>query len=139
MCVNVKRTGRFLSVLSPMFFVVFYPLCKFLSLSFSFSLFCLPSLSGQLQQFLFTLFVPVLYLALTTCLLFSLSLYSPLSQLAVFFYDPFSLFSPLSLSCYIRLSFCSSAHLFSFQWLAHAHILCLAGVVMVLIGGWPGY
>lgn len=27
----------------------------------------------------------------------------------------------------------------SLRWLGHAHIFCLAGVVMVLIGGWSGY
>lgn len=58
MCVNVKRTGRFLSVLSPMFFVVFYLLCKFLSLSFSIFLFLLLSLSGKLEQFFICSFCP---------------------------------------------------------------------------------
>lgn len=169
MCVNVKRTGRFLSVLSPMFFVVFYLLCKFLSLSFSIFPFLLPSLSGKLEQFFICSFCPsslprshcpsffsfrLFFFPLSQSLTFLSFVPSCYTAYIHFFYrgnvflclslslclSPlFSLSFPPSRSCYIRLSFCGSAHLFSFHWLAHAHILCLAGVVMVLIGGWPGY
>lgn len=145
MCVNVKRAGRFLPFLSHTFLVVFHLLSKSLSLCLSIFPFLPLSLSvNSAHFFLFPSHVPFFTLTASSLLpshsfFFLKSLFLALFEqcFSKSFFLCFCLF--LSLSHYIRPSHCASAHLFSFPRPGRAHILCLAGVVMVLIGGWPGY